>query len=144
MNKLGSYITKLMTTVLDKEQEDFVRELALGELNRLNVDMNDFIRKHTKDDLDKIKETEKQLLSTAEARAQTNKVDVLRAGLWKPRTKPGNFEGVGVDALKWLRKAKEQTGLKTAVEVANTKHVFQALELILKFLCAMNSVRIQK
>ena len=62
MNKLGSYITKLMTTVLDKEQEDFVRELALGELTRLNVDMNDFIRKHTKDDLDKIKETEKQLL----------------------------------------------------------------------------------
>ena len=62
MNKLGSYITKFMTTVLDKEQEDFVRELALGELNRLNVDMNDFIRKHTKDDLDKIKETEKQLL----------------------------------------------------------------------------------
>ena len=62
MNKLGSYITKLMTTVLDKEQEDFVRELALSELNRLNVDMNDFIRKHTKDDLDKIKETEKKLL----------------------------------------------------------------------------------
>ena len=62
MNKLGSYISKLMTTVLDKEQEDFVRELALGELNRLNVDMNDFIRKHTKDDFDKAKETEKQLL----------------------------------------------------------------------------------
>ena len=62
MNKLGSYITKLMTTVLDKEQEDFVRELALGELNRLNVDMNDFIRKHTKDDFDKAKETEKKLL----------------------------------------------------------------------------------
>ena len=62
MNKLGSYITKLMTTVLDKEQEDFVKELALSELNRLNVDMNDFIRKHTKDDLDKIKETEKKLL----------------------------------------------------------------------------------
>ena len=62
MNKLGSYITKLMTTVLDSEQEEFVRELALGELTRLNVDMNDFIRKHTKDDLDKIKETEKKLL----------------------------------------------------------------------------------
>ena len=62
MNKLGSYITKLMTTILDKEQEDFVRELALSELTRLNVDMNDFIRKHTKDDLDKIKETEKKLL----------------------------------------------------------------------------------
>ena len=62
MNKLGSYISKLMTTVLDNEQEQFVRDLALGELKRLNVDMNDFIRKHTKDDLDKIKETEKQLL----------------------------------------------------------------------------------
>ena len=62
MNKLGSYITKLMTTVLDNEQEQFVRDLALGELKRLNVDMNDFIRKHTKDEIDKIKETEKQLL----------------------------------------------------------------------------------
>jgi hypothetical protein len=62
MNKLGNYITKLMTTVLDLEQEEFVRELALSELNRLNVDMNDFIRKHTKDDFDKAKETEKKLL----------------------------------------------------------------------------------
>ena len=62
MNKLGSYITKLMMTVLDKEQEEFVKELALGELNRLNVDMNDFIRKNTKDNIDKIKETEKKLL----------------------------------------------------------------------------------
>ena len=62
MNKLGSYITKLMTTVLDNEQEQFVKDLALGELTRLNVDMNDFIRKHTKDEIDKIKETEKKLL----------------------------------------------------------------------------------
>ena len=62
MNKLGNYITKLMTTVLDSEQEEFVKELALGELTRLNVDMNDFIRKHTKDDFDKIKKTEKKLL----------------------------------------------------------------------------------
>ena len=62
MNKLGNYITKLMTTVLDSEQEQFVRDLALSELTRLNVDMNDFIRKHTKDDIDKIKETEKKLL----------------------------------------------------------------------------------
>ena len=62
MNKLGSYITKLMTTVLDKEQEEFVRDLALSELIRLNVDVNDFIRKHTKDDFDKAKETEKKLL----------------------------------------------------------------------------------
>ena len=62
MNKLGSYITKLMTTVLDSEQDEFVRELALSELTRLNVDVNDFIRKNTKDISDKIKETEKQLL----------------------------------------------------------------------------------
>ena len=62
MNKLGSYITKLMTTVLDNKQEEFVRELALSELTRLNVDVNDFIRKHMKDDFDKAKETEKQLL----------------------------------------------------------------------------------
>ena len=62
MNKLGNYITKLMTTVLDTEQEQFVRELALSELTRLNVDVNDFIRKNTKDDFDKAKETEKKLL----------------------------------------------------------------------------------
>ena len=63
MNKLGNYITKLMTTVIDSEQEQFVKDLALGELNRLNVDMNDFIRKHTKDDFDREKEKqEKKLL----------------------------------------------------------------------------------
>ena len=62
MNKLGSYITKLMTTVLDSEQEQFVKDLALSELKRLNVDMNEFIRKHTKDVSDEIEKTEKQLL----------------------------------------------------------------------------------
>ena len=62
MNKLGSYISKLMVTVLDNEQEQFVKDLALSELQRLNVDVNVFIRKHTKDDVDKIKETEKKLL----------------------------------------------------------------------------------
>ena len=62
MNKLGNYITQLMTTVIDKEQEQFVKDLALSELTRLNVDVNDFIRKHTKDDFDKAKETEKKLL----------------------------------------------------------------------------------
>jgi len=62
MNKLGNYITKLMTTVLDSEQEQFVRDLALSELTRLNVDVNEFINKNTIDDIDKIKETEKKLL----------------------------------------------------------------------------------
>ena len=63
INKLGSYITKLMTTVLDKEQEDFVRELALSELTRLNVDVNEFIRNNKEDVFDRAKkEKEKQLL----------------------------------------------------------------------------------
>ena len=62
MNKLGSYITKLMTTVLDMEQEEFVRELALSELTRLNVDVNEFINKHTKDDFDKEKEKQDKKL----------------------------------------------------------------------------------
>ena len=62
MNKFGNYITKLMTTILDTEQEQFVKDLALSELTRLNVDVNEFIRKHTKDISDKIKETEKKLL----------------------------------------------------------------------------------
>ena len=62
MNKLGGYITKLMTTVLDKEQEQFVKDLALSELQRLNVDVNDFIRKHTKDDFDKEKEKQDKKL----------------------------------------------------------------------------------
>ena len=62
MNKLGSYITKLMTTVLDSEQEQFVRDLALSELTRLNVDIEEFVRKHLRDDSDKINKTKKQLL----------------------------------------------------------------------------------
>ena len=63
MNKLGSYITKLMTTVLDSEQEQFVKDLALSELQRLNVDVSEFINKHYKDDYDKKREeTEKKLL----------------------------------------------------------------------------------
>ena len=63
MNKLGSYISKLMTTIIDSEQEQFVKDLALSELTRLNVDVNEFIGKHTKDMYDKAKEQqEKQLL----------------------------------------------------------------------------------
>ena len=62
MNKLGNYITKLMTTILDSEQEEFVTDLALSELRRLNVDVEEFIRKHTKDISDEIEKTKKQLL----------------------------------------------------------------------------------
>ena len=62
MNKLGSYISKLMTTVLDKEQEQFVKDLALSELTRLNVDVSEFINKHTKDMYDKAKEQQDKKL----------------------------------------------------------------------------------
>jgi hypothetical protein len=63
MNKLGGYITKLMTTILDSEQEQFVKELALSELTRLNVNVNEFIGKHTQDMYDKEKQQqEKKLL----------------------------------------------------------------------------------
>ncbi|MEN7551816.1 chorismate mutase [Rapidithrix thailandica] len=73
-------------------------------------------------------ETEEQLISTCQQLAATGEVDVLRAGIWKPRTRPNNFEGVGSIGLKWLQKAKELTGLRTAVEVANIKHVYEALK----------------
>jgi len=72
-------------------------------------------------------ETESQLVSTAERLAATGKVDLLRAGIWKPRTKPGMFEGIGAKGLPWLQKAKEITGLPTTVEVATGKQVEDAL-----------------
>ena len=63
MNKLGSYISKLMTTILDKEQEQFVVDLAISDLERLNVNIEEFIRKHKKDMFEKQEEKqEKQLL----------------------------------------------------------------------------------
>jgi chorismate mutase len=72
-------------------------------------------------------ENEQQLLRTASEIKSIGKVDILRAGIWKPRTNPGGFEGAGVKGLSWLLKAKQITGLKTAVEVATTKHVEDAL-----------------
>jgi chorismate mutase len=73
-------------------------------------------------------ETEAQVLEMAQQLAATNKVHVLRAGIWKPRTKPGMFEGVGIKGLPWLANAKKATGLPTAVEVATAKHVEAALQ----------------
>lgn len=73
-------------------------------------------------------ETEEQTLNTCCQLAATGVVDVLRAGVWKPRTKPGTFEGVGLKGLAWMAKAKEVTGLPIAVEVATSKHVESALE----------------
>ena len=73
-------------------------------------------------------ETEEQVLETASRLAKTGKVDVLRAGIWKPRTKPGLFEGIGTKGLPWLLQAKKITGLPVAVEVATAKHVEDALQ----------------
>jgi len=72
-------------------------------------------------------ETEEQVLATAQRLANTGKVDVLRAGIWKPRTKPGMFEGIGAKGLPWLQQAKKITGLPTTVEVATGKQVEDAL-----------------
>ena len=72
-------------------------------------------------------ETEGQVLETARQLKDTD-VSVLRAGIWKPRTRPGNFEGVGALGLKWLQKAKAETGLLTTTEVANANHVNLALD----------------
>lgn len=72
-------------------------------------------------------ETEEQVLATAQQLAATGKVDILRAGIWKPRTKPGMFEGIGAKGLPWMQAAKKITGLPTAVEVATGKQVQDAL-----------------
>lgn len=72
-------------------------------------------------------ETAEQTIQTAQQLAQSGMVDVFRAGVWKPRTKPGMFEGVGIPALPWLVEVKKSTGLPVAIEVANAKHVESAL-----------------
>ena len=72
-------------------------------------------------------ESEEQVLNIAHQLKKTD-ATILRAGIWKPRTRPGNFEGVGEIGLKWLKRAKEETGLQTATEVANPAHVELALK----------------
>lgn len=72
-------------------------------------------------------ETEEQVIETAQRLAKTGMVNVLRAGIWKPRTKPGMFEGIGAKGLPWLQQAKKLTGLPTTVEVATGKQVEDAL-----------------
>ena len=72
-------------------------------------------------------ETKEQVLAVARELKDSD-VSIYRAGIWKPRTRPGGFEGVGAIGLKWLQQAKEETGLLMAVEVANAAHVKLALE----------------
>lgn len=78
-------------------------------------------------------ESREQVLLSAQLLRDTQKVDIMRAGIWKPRTRPGNFEGMGEAALPWLQEAKAHTGLPFAIEVASTKQV----ELALKYDCSV-------
>ncbi len=72
-------------------------------------------------------ETEEQVLETAHQLAAQG-VKIFRAGIWKPRTKPGGFEGVGSEGLAWLQRVREETGMYIATEVATERHVFEALK----------------
>lgn len=72
-------------------------------------------------------ETEEQLMAAAHA-LKDKHIDVLRAGIWKPRTRPGSFEGIGEEGLAWMQRAKQETGLKIGTEVANPQHVELALK----------------
>ncbi|MFZ1678466.1 MAG: bifunctional 3-deoxy-7-phosphoheptulonate synthase/chorismate mutase type II [Saprospiraceae bacterium] len=71
-------------------------------------------------------ETEEQVMTTARELVSAN-IDLFRSGIWKPRTRPGVFEGKGSGALPWLKRVKEEFGLKTTIEVANAKQVEKAL-----------------
>lgn len=72
-------------------------------------------------------ETEEQVMQVAHELA-ANGVKIFRAGIWKPRTKPGGFEGIGIPGLKWLQRVKKETGMYVATEVATEKHVYEALK----------------
>jgi len=72
-------------------------------------------------------ESEEQMLDTARQLKQRN-INVFRAGIWKPRTRPNAFEGYGSKALPWLKTVKQETGMMVATEVANAKHVYEALK----------------
>ena len=73
-------------------------------------------------------ETEEQLLKTAKQLVKYSSIDCLRAGIWKPRTRPNSFEGVGETGLQWLKEAGNAVNLPVTTEVANTKHVELALK----------------
>jgi len=72
-------------------------------------------------------ESEEQTMATAMELAKDKRVFVYRGGIWKPRTRPGSFEGMGSVALQWLKRVKEETGLLTGTEVANAQHVDECL-----------------
>ena len=72
-------------------------------------------------------ETQEQVMTTARDLAGKG-IKIFRAGIWKPRTKPGGFEGVGVEGLSWLKEVKQETGMYVSTEVATAKHVYECLK----------------
>ena len=72
-------------------------------------------------------ETEEQVMETARSLADRG-IKIFRAGIWKPRTKPGGFEGIGAKGLAWLKRVKQETGMYVTTEVATKDHVFEALK----------------
>lgn len=72
-------------------------------------------------------ETEEQVMNTAK-QLSSRGVKIFRAGIWKPRTKPGGFEGVGVEGLSWLKQVKKETGMYVSTEIATAKHAYEALK----------------
>lgn len=78
-------------------------------------------------------ETEEQVMSSAKQLAEKG-IKMFRAGIWKPRTKPGGFEGVGVEGLSWLKEVKKETGMYVSTEVATAKHVYESLKAGMDFL----------
>ena len=72
-------------------------------------------------------ETEEQVMDTAKQLAAKGQ-KIYRAGIWKPRTKPGGFEGIGVEGLAWLKEVKKETGMYVSTEVATAKHVYECLK----------------
>ncbi|MBC36043.1 MAG: 3-deoxy-7-phosphoheptulonate synthase [Bacteroidetes bacterium] len=72
-------------------------------------------------------ETEGQVMETARALKEQN-IEIFRAGIWKPRTRPNSFEGIGSKGLIWLKRVQSELGMKVSTEVANVKHVYEALK----------------
>ena len=72
-------------------------------------------------------ESEQQLFETAKS-LKSNGINILRAGIWKPRTRPNCFEGVGAEGLGWMRRVQRELDMKVSTEVANVKHVYEALK----------------
>jgi 3-deoxy-D-arabino-heptulosonate 7-phosphate (DAHP) synthase len=125
----SSAVTEEQLAVIDdvSNQASYLQEMA----NKLNDNIKDFTNNNDSTIIISgpcSAETESQLLLTAQQLKERITINYFRAGIWKPRTKPGMFEGVGQIGLSWLQRVKKEIGLKSIVEVANPQHVEQILK----------------